>query len=172
MKVERTKRHTTGSVRYDKRRVAGIISGTTGRSADQSDSERSKTYPPRRGMESRGRYGDQASEATASWGHSGKRDRELRSRTYAGALFDRVYRSFLNNHIRPKWSATLIQDVQPRPSSYGSRSAVVPEVQDARALPDAWACRARHLFGGPEYRANSDIAGQEQARNEAHADAP
>ena len=27
----------------------------------------------------------------------------------------RVYRSFLNNHILPKWGDTLIQDVQPRP---------------------------------------------------------
>jgi integrase len=27
----------------------------------------------------------------------------------------RVYRSFLNNHIQPKWGETLIQDVQPRP---------------------------------------------------------
>lgn len=27
----------------------------------------------------------------------------------------RVYRSFLNNHIRPQWGDTLIQDIQPRP---------------------------------------------------------
>ena len=27
----------------------------------------------------------------------------------------RVYRSFLNNHILPKWADTRIQDVQPRP---------------------------------------------------------
>jgi integrase len=27
----------------------------------------------------------------------------------------RVYRSFLTNHIQPKWGDTLIQDVQPRP---------------------------------------------------------
>jgi integrase len=27
----------------------------------------------------------------------------------------RVYRSFLKNHIRPKWGDTLIRDVQPRP---------------------------------------------------------
>jgi integrase len=27
----------------------------------------------------------------------------------------RVYRSFLNNHIRPKWGDTLIREVQPRP---------------------------------------------------------
>src|SRR6202795_817381 len=27
----------------------------------------------------------------------------------------RVYRSFLNNHVLPKWGGTLIRDVQPRP---------------------------------------------------------
>jgi hypothetical protein len=27
----------------------------------------------------------------------------------------RVYRSFLNNHVLPKWGDTLIRDVQPRP---------------------------------------------------------
>ena len=27
----------------------------------------------------------------------------------------RVYRSFLNNHVLPKWGETRIQDVQPRP---------------------------------------------------------
>jgi hypothetical protein len=31
----------------------------------------------------------------------------------------RVYRSFLNNHILPKWGDTLIQDVQPRPVDCG-----------------------------------------------------
>jgi len=33
----------------------------------------------------------------------------------------RVYRSFLNNHVLPKWADTRIQEVQPRPLNCGSR---------------------------------------------------
>ena len=30
------------------------------------------------------------------------------------------YRSFLKNHVLPKWEGTLIRDVQPRPVDYCS----------------------------------------------------
>ena len=110
----RTQRHTTGSVRYDKRRKTWNYLWYDG--------------PIRRSK----RIGDKQEFPTkaAAWKEvdrlvqrpkepSGDTVRSVTTRYEAERMptrhsTARVYRSFLNNHILPKWGDTAVQAVEPR----------------------------------------------------------
>ncbi len=88
----------------------------TAQFADQSELERSKNFQPRQP------HGKRLSALKSS--NRNHRDgdtvRSVITRYEAERMPSRhstarVYRSFLNNHIVPKWGDTRIQDVQPRP---------------------------------------------------------
>lgn len=112
----RVQRHTSGSVRYDKRRKTWNYLWYDG--------------PIRRSK----RIGMKQEYATkaAAWKEVGRLDIQHPKTQNGDTLSSvitryeaermpsrhstaRVYRSFLSNHILPKWGDTLIQDVQPRP---------------------------------------------------------
>jgi integrase len=112
----RVQRHTSGSVRYDKRRKTWNYlwyDGATRRSrlignkqqfptkaaawkaVDDLDIHQPKT-----------KIGDTVRSVIARY------EAERMPSRHSTA---RVYRSFLNNHILPRWGETQIEDVQPRP---------------------------------------------------------
>ena len=114
--MKRVQRHTTGSVRYDKRR------GTWNYLWYDGPTRRSR----RRGTK------QELPTKAAAWKEVGRLDvgqrktpngdkmRSVIARYEAERMPSRhstarVYRSFINNHIMPTWGDTLIQDVQPRP---------------------------------------------------------
>ncbi len=114
----RVQRHTSGSVRYDKRRKTWNYlwyDGPTRRSkrigtkqefptkAAASKEVESLEIQPKTQSET---AGDTVRSVTTRY-----EAERMPSRQSAA----RVYRSFLNNHVLPKWADTRIQDVQPRP---------------------------------------------------------
>ena len=112
----RVQRHASGSVRYDKRRKTWNYlwyDGPTRRSkrigtkqefptkaAAWKEVERLEIQQPKP------QNGDTVRSVIARY------EAERMPSRHSTA---RVYRSFMNNHILPKWGDTLIQDVQPRP---------------------------------------------------------
>ncbi len=113
--VKRQARHTTGSVRYDKRR------GTWNYLWYDGPVRRSKRLGTKQDFPTKAaawaavektepakveQTGDTVASIVASY------ERERMPTHYETA---RVYRSFLKCHVLPRWGATLIQDVQPRP---------------------------------------------------------
>src|SRR5580704_1704150 len=114
----RVQRHASGSVRYDKRRK------TWNYLWYESGTRRSKLigtrqeYPTKatawKEVERR-QIGQQKKQA-----QNGDTVQDVITRYEAERMptrlsTARVYRSFLKNHITPKWGDTLIRDVQPRP---------------------------------------------------------
>jgi integrase len=112
----RTQRHTTGSVRYDKRRKTWnylFYDGPVRRSKRigtkqdfPSKAAAWKAVDDLEIQQAKPQSGDTVQSVIV---------RYEAERMPARLSTARVYRSFLNNHIRPKWGTTLIQDVQPRP---------------------------------------------------------
>lgn len=110
-------RHSQGSVRFDKRR------GTWNFLWYDSGTRRSKLIGSKRDYPTKAaawkeveRLGPAAQPKT----ENGATVREVVSRYEAERMPTRhstayVYRSFLNNHILPKWGDRLIRDLQPRP---------------------------------------------------------
>src|SRR5512142_2027847 len=112
----RVQRHTSGSVRYDKRRktwnylwydcgkrrskLIGTKPEYPTKAAAWKAVERLNVGQPR----------TQKGETLRSVIQRYEAERMPSRHSTA-----RVYHSFLNNHILPKWGDTLIQDVQPRP---------------------------------------------------------
>ncbi len=117
----RAQRHTTGSVRYDKRRKTWnylFYDGPTRRSKRIGTKQE---YPTKAaawqavqalqaqpGMEpaEATKVGDTVELLVADY------ERERMPERHSTA---RVYRSFLNNHIVPRWGRSLITELQPRP---------------------------------------------------------
>src|ERR1017187_2880282 len=114
--MKRVQRHTTGSVRFDKRR------GTWNYLWYDGPTRRSRRL----------RTKQEFPNKAAAWKEVGRLDvgqrktpngdtvRSVIARYEAERMPSRhstarVYRSFINNHILPNWGDTLIQDVQPRP---------------------------------------------------------
>ncbi len=111
----RTQRHTTGCVRFDKRR------GTWNYLFYDHGKRRSRLIGTKR----------QYTTKAAAWKAvgpvhtmpqqtNGETVRDVSTRYQAERMptrlcTARVYRSFLKNHVLPKWGDTLIRDVQPRP---------------------------------------------------------
>jgi len=114
----RVQRHASGSVRYDKRRKTWNYlwyDGPTRRSkrigTKQEFPTKAAPWKEVESLEIRAKPPD---------GDKGDTVRSVVARYEAERMPSRqstvrVYRSFLNNHVLPKWADTRIQDVQPRP---------------------------------------------------------
>ena len=114
----RVQRHASGSVRYDKRRKTWNYlwyDGPTRRSkrigTKQEFPTKAAAWKEVESLEIQAKPPD---------GDKGDTVRSLVARYEAERMPSRqstvrVYRSFLNNHVLPKWADTRIQDVQPRP---------------------------------------------------------
>ncbi len=117
----RAQRHTHGSVRFDKRRktwnylwydagtrrsrLIGTKQDFPTKAAAWKAVERVQVKPSA--------SGETVSDVIARY------ETERMPSRHSTA---RVYRSFLKNHILPKWGETLVQDVQPRPVELWLRS--------------------------------------------------
>jgi len=114
----RVQRHASGSVRYDKRRKTWNYlwyDGPTRRSkrigTKQEFPTKAAAWKEVESLEIQAKPPD---------GDKGDTVRSVVARYEAERMPSRqstvrVYRSFLNNHVLPKWGETRIQDVQPRP---------------------------------------------------------
>jgi len=114
----RVQRHASGSVRYDKRRKTWNYlwyDGPTRRSkrigTKQEFPTKAAAWKEVESLEILAKPPD---------GDKGDTVRSVVARYEAERMPSRqstarVYRSFLNNHVLPKWADTRIQDVQPRP---------------------------------------------------------
>jgi len=114
----RAQRHASGSVRYDKRRKTWNYlwyDGPTRRSkrigTKQEFPTKAAAWKEVESLEIQAKPPD---------GDKGDTVRSVVARYEAERMPSRqstvrVYRSFLNNHVLPKWADTRIQDVQPRP---------------------------------------------------------
>jgi integrase len=114
----RVQRHASGSVRYDKRRKTWNYlwyDGPTRRSkrigTKQEFPTKAAAWKEVESLEILAKPPD---------GDKGDTVRSVIARYEAERMPSRqstvrVYRSFLNNHVLPKWADTRIQDVQPRP---------------------------------------------------------
>ena len=114
----RAQRHASGSVRYDKRRKTWNYlwyDGPTRRSkrigTKQEFPTKAAAWKEVESLEIQAKPPD---------GDKGDTVRSVITRYEAERMPSRqstarVYRSFLNNHVLPKWADTRIQDVQPRP---------------------------------------------------------
>ena len=113
----RVQRHTTGSVRYDKRRMTWNYLWYDGPTRRSKRIGTKQQYPTKAAAwkevdrleiihKPKAQDGDTVRSVITRY--------EL-ERMPARHSTARVYRSFLNNHILPKWGDTAIQAVQPRP---------------------------------------------------------
>jgi integrase len=112
----RIQRHASGSVRYDKRRKTWNYlwyDGPTRRSkrigTKQEFPTKAAAWKEVESLEiqqPKPQDGDTVRSVTTRYEAERMPSRQSTAR---------VYRSFLNNHILPKWGDTRIQDVQPRP---------------------------------------------------------
>jgi integrase len=112
----RVQRHASGSVRYDKRRKTWNYLWYDG------PTRRSKRIGTKQEFPTKAAAWKEVEslEIRQPKPHDGDTVRSVITRYEAERMptrqsTARVYRSFLNNHILPKWGETLIQDVRPRP---------------------------------------------------------
>jgi integrase len=114
----RVQRHSSGSVRYDKRRKTWNFLWYDGPTRRSKRIGTKKEFPTKAAAwKEVDRLGIQAKPQQ---GDKGDTVRSVIVRYEAERMPSRqstarVYRSFLNNHILPKWGNTEIQAVQPRP---------------------------------------------------------
>ena len=112
----RTQRHTTGSVRYDKRRKTWNYLWHDGPTRRSKRIGTKQEFPNKAAAwKEVGRLGLQTSAA-----QSGETVRSLVVKYKAERMPSRqstarVYQSFLHNHILPKWGDMSIEALQPRP---------------------------------------------------------
>ena len=113
----RVQRHTSGSVRYDKRRKTWNYLWYDGPTRRSKRIGTKQQYPTKAAawkevdrleiiQQSKAQDGDTVRSVVTRY------ELERMPSRHSTA---RVYRSFLNNHILPKWGNTEIQAVQPRP---------------------------------------------------------
>ncbi len=114
----RVQRHASGSVRYDKRRKTWNYLWYDG------PTRRSKRIGTKQEFPTKAAAWEEVERleilAKPQDGDKGDTVRSVVARYEAERMPSRqstvrVYRSFLNNHVLPKWADTRIQDVQPRP---------------------------------------------------------
>jgi len=114
----RVQRHASGSVRYDKRRKTWNYLWYDG------PTRRSKRIGTKQEFPTKAAAWKEVEsleiQAKPPNGDKGDTVRSVVARYEAERMPSRqstvrVYRSFLNNHVLPKWADTRIQDVQPRP---------------------------------------------------------
>ena len=114
----RVQRHSSGSVRYDKRRKTWNYlwyDGPTRRSkrigTKQEFPTKAAAWKEVESLEIQPKTESEAAGDTVRSVIARYQAERMPSRHSTA----RVYRSFLNNHVLPKWGDTRIQDVQPRP---------------------------------------------------------
>jgi len=114
----RVQRHTSGSVRYDKRRKTWNYlwyDGPTRRSkrigTKQEFPTKAAAWKEVESLEIQPKTESEAAGDTVRSVTTRYEAERMPSRQSTA----RVYRSFLNNHVLPKWADTRIQDIQPRP---------------------------------------------------------
>jgi integrase len=112
----RVQRHTTGSVRYDKRRKTWNYLWYDGATRRSKRIGTKQDFPTKAAAWKEVERLDvgQKKEPIGDTVRS-VIERYETERMPSRHSTARVYRSFLNNHILPKWGDTLIYDVQPRP---------------------------------------------------------
>ena len=113
----RVQRHTSGSVRYDKRRKTwnylwydGPIRRSKRLGTKQEFPTKAAAWKEVESLEIQPKTQEGSEETVRS-----VTARYEAERMPSRASTARVYRSFLKNHVLPKWGDTRIQDVQPRP---------------------------------------------------------
>jgi integrase len=170
--VKRAQRHTTGSVRYDKRRKTWNYlwyEGPTRRSkrigTKQEYPTKAAAWKAVENTESEQLKATEDGETVRSVVAQYEAERMPSRQSTA-----RVYRSFLRNHILPKWGDSSIRAVQPRavelwlrdlPLSPKSKTHVrslmhgVVGVRDVRRSAYHW---AQSHFTGEEQRGNAESA--------------
>jgi len=114
----RVQRHTSGSVRYDKRRKTWNYlwyDGPTRRSkrigTKQEFPTKAAAWKEVESLEIQPKTQSETAGDTVRSVTTRYEAERMPSRQSTA----RVYRSFLNNHVLPKWADTRIQDIQPRP---------------------------------------------------------
>ncbi len=114
----RVQRHTSGSVRYDKRRKTWNYlwyDGPTRRSkrigTKQEFPTKAAAWKEVESLETQAKPQPEATGDTVRSVIARYEAERMPSRPSTA----RVYRCFLKNHVLPKWADTRIQDVQPRP---------------------------------------------------------
>ena len=114
----RVQRHKSGSVRFDKRRR------TWNYLWYESGTRRSKLVGTKQEYPTKAAAWKEVERLRLGAGQpkteNGETVRDVIARYEAERMPSRlstarVYRSFIKNHIKPKWGDTLIRDVQPRP---------------------------------------------------------
>ena len=113
----RVQRHTTGSVRYDKRRMTWNYLWYDGPTRRSKRIGTKQQYPTKAAA---WKEVDRLEIIHKPKAQDGDTVRSVITRYELERMPSRhstarVYRSFLNNHIMPKWGDTEIQAVQPRP---------------------------------------------------------
>lgn len=113
----RAKRHASGSVRYDKRRKTwnylwydGAVRRSKRIGTKQEFPTKAAAWKAVESLETQPAAETILGETLSSVAARYEIERMPSRHTTA-----RVYRSFLNNHVLPKWGDTRIEDVQPRP---------------------------------------------------------
>lgn len=114
MKAPRVQRRAMGCVRYDKRR------GTWNYLFYDHGTRRSKRIGTKKDFPTKAAAWKAVGPIPLAQPTTGETVKDVCSRYQAERMptrkcTARVYRSFLDNHILPKWGDTLIRDVQPRP---------------------------------------------------------
>lgn len=114
--MKRVQRHASGSVRYDKRRKTWNYLWYDGGTRRSKRIGTKQEFPTKAAAwkeverlqirESKTETGDTVREVVTRY--EAERMPTRHSTAY-------VYRSFLKNHVLPRWGDTLIRDVQPRP---------------------------------------------------------
>lgn len=113
--MTRAQRHTVGCVRFDKRR------GTWNYLFYDHGKRRSKRIGTKKEYPTKAAAWKAVGPIhTMPQDTNGETVRDVSTRYQAERMptrhcTARVYRSFLDNHVLPKWGDTLIRDVQPRP---------------------------------------------------------
>ena len=114
----RVQRHTSGSVRYDKRRKTwnylwydGPVRRSKRIGTKQEFPTKAAAWKEVESLEIQPKTQSETAGDTVRSVTTRYEAERMPSRQSTA----RVYRSFLNNHVLPKWADTRIQDVQPRP---------------------------------------------------------
>jgi integrase len=112
----REPRHASGSVRFDKRRRTwNYLWYESGKRRSKLIGTKQQFPTKARAWKEAERLKPQPSEKTTGETVQSVITRYEAERMPARLSTARTYRSFLKNHVTPKWRNTLIKDVQPRP---------------------------------------------------------
>jgi len=166
----RVQRHTNGSVRYDKRRKIWNYlwyDGATRRSkligAKQEFPTKAAAWKEVERLQVRAIHDEETIGDTVQ----DVITRYEAERMPSHKSTARVYRSFLNNHIRPKLGNTLIRDVQPPGGIVTPAVGTFSKIQNSCAVPHALACRVCDVGRRPGHQPQSHLT---RPKHRSHAE--